>query len=93
MSLTALCNHSDSEMRSAHIFFSFVALAGVVCARLNAPPSSLSRRSVTCLTVGTNATATWTDATNRTCTFNGIVGSNYGENASDGEYVFWLRVV
>lgn len=47
----------------------------------------LVARSVTCLTVGATATATWTNAAGQTCTYAGVVGSNFGENAAGGEYV------
>lgn len=54
----------------------------------SSPASSLfSKRSVTCLKVGATATATWTNSAGQTCTFTGTVGSNFGENASGGEYV------
>lgn len=46
--------------------------------------------SVTCVTVGKTATATWVNAAEETCTFVGVVGSNYGETTHDGvsgEYV------
>ena len=49
--------------------------------------SPLSRRSVTCLAIGASATATWTNEAGESCTFVGVVGSNYGENAVGGEYV------
>lgn len=45
------------------------------------------KRSVTCLTVGTTATATWTNADGQTCTFSTTVGSNFGTNSVGGEYV------
>lgn len=50
----------------------------------------LSLGSITCLDVGTTATATWTNSKNQTCSYTGLVGSNYGANtAGDGEYVFF----
>lgn len=64
-----------------------LTLAGIALASPSSPPSPLSRRSVTCLKIGATATATWTDADGKTCTFSGVVGSNYGENAAGGEYV------
>lgn len=49
----------------------------------------LEKRSITCLTVGKTATATWTNSAGQKCTFSGVVGSNYGTNsAGEGEYVF-----
>lgn len=51
--------------------------------------SVLEKRSITCLTVGETATATWTNSVGQKCTFSGVVGSNYGTNsAGEGEYVF-----
>jgi hypothetical protein len=48
----------------------------------------LNKRAITCLTVGSTATATWTNSNGQTCTFAGVVGSNYGTNsAGEGEYV------
>lgn len=42
--------------------------------------------SITCLMVGASATATWTNSAGKTCTFTGVVGSNYGSNsAGSGE--------
>lgn len=42
--------------------------------------------SITCLKVGATATATWTNSAGQTCTFTGVVGSNYGANsAGSGE--------
>ncbi|RDW63055.1 uncharacterized protein DSM5745_10166 [Aspergillus mulundensis] len=50
-------------------------------------PKLLTKRSVTCLTVGSTATATWTNSAGQTCTFSGVVGSNYGSNsAGSGDY-------
>ncbi|CAN8101514.1 unnamed protein product [Discula destructiva] len=72
-------------MISAHFVLSLV-LAGSDVGSARSPASSILRRSVTCLSVDTSATATWTNAANQTCVFNGIVGSNYGENASGGDY-------
>lgn len=42
--------------------------------------------SITCLKVGATATASWTNSEGQTCTFKGIIGSNYGSNsAGSGE--------
>ncbi|KAL4751946.1 hypothetical protein BDW72DRAFT_192456 [Aspergillus terricola var. indicus] len=47
----------------------------------------LNKRAITCLTVGSTATATWTNSNGQTCTFSGVVGSNYGTNsAGEGDY-------
>lgn len=49
----------------------------------------ISKRSVVCLKVGTTAVATWTNSAGKTCSFTGLVGSNYGINTvNEGEYVF-----
>ncbi|KAE8132797.1 hypothetical protein BDV38DRAFT_287391 [Aspergillus pseudotamarii] len=51
------------------------------------PSSNLDKRSITCLKVGESATATWTNSAGQTCTFVGVVGSNYGANsAGNGDY-------
>lgn len=73
---------------------SLVTLA--LAAPSTSPASPLLKRSVTCLTVGATATATWTNSAGQTCTYKATVGSNFGENASGGEYVkgnSHLRVV
>ncbi|KAL1589755.1 hypothetical protein WHR41_01452 [Cladosporium halotolerans] len=50
-------------------------------------PKNLEKRAVTCLEVGSSATARWTNSAGQTCTFSGIVGSNYGANPSgSGDY-------
>ena len=51
------------------------------------PGEILDKRAVTCLTVGSTATATWTNSAGQTCSFTGVVGSNYGSNSAGGEYV------
>nr|AQA29268.1 extracellular protein 47 [Fulvia fulva] len=48
--------------------------------------SPLEKRAITCLKVGSIATASWTNAAGQRCTFSGIVGSNYGTNSAGGEY-------
>lgn len=60
-------------------------LGAVLAAPGISPVSPLHKRSVTCLKVGATATATWTNSAGQTCKFTGIVGSNFGENASGGE--------
>ncbi|GKZ28302.1 hypothetical protein AbraIFM66950_003558 [Aspergillus brasiliensis] len=50
------------------------------------PSATHQKRSVTCLKVGATATATWTNSDDQTCTYVGVVGSNYGESSSgDGD--------
>ncbi|RAH46675.1 uncharacterized protein BO95DRAFT_360626 [Aspergillus brunneoviolaceus CBS 621.78] len=51
-----------------------------------ASPSPLHKRSVTCLKVGATATASWTNSAGQSCTYTGVVGSNYGENSAGGDY-------
>ncbi|KAL5339997.1 hypothetical protein BJX70DRAFT_397236 [Aspergillus crustosus] len=47
----------------------------------------LPKRAVTCLTVGSTATARWTNSAGQSCSFAGVVGSNYGTNsAGSGDY-------
>ncbi|OJJ78983.1 uncharacterized protein ASPGLDRAFT_181778 [Aspergillus glaucus CBS 516.65] len=58
----------------------FYTLAAVLPLAVSA---TLSKRSITCLEVGATATATWTNSDGQTCSFVGVVGSNYGTN-SDG---------
>ncbi|KAK8210715.1 hypothetical protein IWZ01DRAFT_291098 [Phyllosticta capitalensis] len=53
---------------------------------LVAVPVAVVDASVTCLTVGSSATATWTNSAGQTCSFTGVVGSNYGTNSAGGEY-------
>jgi hypothetical protein len=51
----------------------------------------MSKRSVVCLKVGATAVATWENSAGQTCSFTGLVGSNYGENTvNGGEYVYLL---
>ncbi|KAH7035848.1 uncharacterized protein B0I36DRAFT_238874 [Microdochium trichocladiopsis] len=49
-------------------------------------PAALEKRAITCVAPGSTATARWTNAAGQACTFNGIVGSNYGKNAAGGDY-------
>ncbi|KAK8157710.1 hypothetical protein BKA80DRAFT_240250 [Phyllosticta citrichinensis] len=53
---------------------------------LVAVPVAVVNASVTCLTVGSTAIATWTNSAGQTCSFSGLVGSNYGSNSAGGEY-------
>ncbi|KAJ5396618.1 hypothetical protein N7509_004731 [Penicillium cosmopolitanum] len=47
----------------------------------------ISKRSVVCLKVGNTAVATWTNSAGQTCSFTGLVGSNYGINTvNEGDY-------
>jgi len=52
-------------------------------------PIMLNKRAIICLKVGTTATAKWTNSAGKSCSFSGVVGSNYGSNlAGSGEWVF-----
>lgn len=76
-------------------FLRFMLALAPIVAGISALPSSpspissphLTPRSVTCLAVGTTATATWTNSAGQTCTYSAVVGSNFGENLAGGEYV------
>jgi hypothetical protein len=57
-----------------------LALASLVAS--NPTPEILSKRAISCLQVGATATARWTNSAGKTCTYSGIVGSNYGPNPS-----------
>ncbi|KAI9154941.1 hypothetical protein HJFPF1_07502 [Paramyrothecium foliicola] len=48
---------------------------------------TLDKRAITCLRVGATATARWTNRAGQSCTFTGVVGSNFGANPSgSGDY-------
>lgn len=67
---------------SIQIFIAFIGLAAAT-----PTPEILTKRTISCLAVGSTATARWTNGAGKTCTFTGIVGSNYGANpAGSGEY-------
>ncbi|VUC37986.1 unnamed protein product [Clonostachys rosea] len=60
----------------------FLALAGLCSAS-----PAIEKRSVTCLTVGQQATAQWTNSAGKSCRWTGAVGSNFGANPSgSGDY-------
>lgn len=40
--------------------------------------------SITCLKVGSTATARWVDGSGKSCTWTGVVGSNFGVNSING---------
>lgn len=70
--------------------YSFLLL-GLLPLLAAAAPSAASgalvdKRSISCLAVGSTATATWTNSAGKTCRFTGVVGSNFGTNAAGGEY-------
>ncbi|KAL6230945.1 hypothetical protein BDW75DRAFT_233996 [Aspergillus navahoensis] len=65
----------------------FLPLLAVAAPSTPAQGQVLGKRAITCLTVGSTATATWTNSTGEKCTFTGVVGSNYGTNsAGEGDY-------
>lgn len=78
-------------MALTYLLLALLPLAGTALAAPSISPASpLFKRSVTCLTVGATATATWTNSAGQTCKFTGTVGSNFGENTTGGEYVTLL---
>lgn len=49
--------------------------------------ASAAAASIICLEVGKTATATWTDSTGKTCSWEGIIGENFGVNeVNHGNY-------
>lgn len=70
--------------------YSYLILGLLPLLAVAAPSASdalVNKRSITCLAVGSTATATWTNSAGKTCRFTGVVGSNYGTNAAGGECV------
>jgi hypothetical protein len=63
--------------------FITVTLAAVLAAFAVASPV-IEKRSISCLKVGSTATATWKNAAGKTCRWTGIVGSNFGTNTATG---------
>ncbi|KAM0722098.1 hypothetical protein Q7P37_001539 [Cladosporium fusiforme] len=62
-----------------------LALTGSVAA--SPTPEILSRQAISCLAIGSSATARWTNSAGQICTYTGIVGGNYGANPSgNGDY-------
>ncbi|KAB8070966.1 hypothetical protein BDV29DRAFT_193635 [Aspergillus leporis] len=62
-------------------------LALLPLATMAIPSAPLNKRSITCLKVSVTATAKWTNSAGQSCSFVGVVGSNYGSNlAGDGDY-------
>lgn len=58
--------------------FLTIGLAAIAAAPISA--------SVTCVGVGTTATAQWTNEAGEACTWEGVVGSNFGmDDDNDGE--------
>ena len=75
--------HTPSEKHSSTatmIIMLNIALAVVAVSSASA--------SITCLKIGTTATARWTNAAHENCTWTGIVGSNFGiDPVTEGKYV------
>ena len=65
----------------------FHALIAVIPLAVDALAPRLNKRSITCLEVGATATATWTNGDGQTCSFTGMVGSNFGTNSDGSEYI------
>ena len=63
--------------------FITVTIAAMLAALTMAGPV-IEKRSVTCLKVGSTATATWKNAAGKTCRWTGVVGSNFGTNSATG---------
>jgi hypothetical protein len=57
---------------------------GAMLAALTIASPMIEKRSITCLEVGSTATATWKNAAGKTCKWTGIVGSNFGTNSATG---------
>jgi hypothetical protein len=74
---------------------SFLLLSLLPLLALAAPSPAelgLEKRSITCLSVGASATAKWTNSAGESCTWTGVVGSNFGTNSvNSGEYVHLIR--
>lgn len=69
------------------IIFTLLAAAALTLAS-PIESSLLEKRAITCLKVGSTATATWKNAAGKTCRWTGTVGSNFGTNSvTGGEYV------
>ncbi len=50
--------------------------------------SSIDNGSTVCVNPGQLATATWQNALGQTCTWTGVVGSNFGPRGNGNEYVY-----
>lgn len=61
-----------------------LALAGPSTASPLHPQHELEKRGVSCLKVGSTATASWTDGAGRKCVWSGVVGGNFGANSVNG---------
>jgi hypothetical protein len=74
---TNLVDITSTMLLSNAIFIAFASLV------TSSPILGLfSNRAVSCLSVGASATARWTNSAGQTCTYTGVVGSNYGANPS-----------
>lgn len=77
---------SNSKSSNTCVYFLVAALVTSITSAK--PIEGLERCAVTCLTVGSTATAAWTNSAGKTCRWSGIVGGNFGINSvNGGEYV------
>ncbi|KAF1961036.1 hypothetical protein CC80DRAFT_403478, partial [Byssothecium circinans] len=53
-------------------------------ASITASPTKSDKRAISCLTVGSSATATCTNGAGKICRWSGTVGSNFGTNSVNG---------
>ena len=80
--------NSPPVSKTLGVFEEFYAMHTHAFLTLIMAAAPLSLAAITCLKVGSTATATWTNAAGRSCRWNGVVGSNFGRNAvNGGEYV------
>lgn len=65
-----------------------LASLALVALTTASPVQLLEKRAITCLKVGATATAVWKNSAGKTCSWTGIVGSNFGtDSVNGGEYV------
>lgn len=69
--------HSSRSSNSYAIMLSLLTIASIAAYLQSA-------HAITCLTIGSSATARWTNAAGQTCTWSGAVGSNFGTNSVNG---------
>lgn len=75
---------SDTSPLPSLTLICIMLLSLVLTVVLNLNLIPLSQASVTCLAVGSTATATWTDSAGLSCSWTGVVGSNFGSNEVEG---------
>lgn len=82
--------HSWAAMSSSIFFHLTISISILISAAAAAVPPlpSPPKSGISCLAVGSTATAYWTNAAGQSCTWTGVVGSNFGKNpVNGGEYV------